>query len=115
MKRPRLSTKELDGVMNAYLVQRLGGTYDGSACADDLLSKYAHQIYCDLHLLRLCYPAVARSHHTPAEALEAAMEVVSETLTQYSSSTQLNLASFCVRQWPTEHLLELCMRTGTQE
>lgn len=115
MKRPRLSTKELDSVMNAYLVQRLGGRYGTSACDDDLLSKYAHQIYCDLHLLRLCYPAVARSHHTPAEALEAAMEVVSETLTQYSSSTQSNLAAFCVKQWPTEHLLELCVRTGTHE
>lgn len=107
MKRLPLSTKELDRVMNSYLVQRLQGLDETGGRADPLLTKYAKQIYCDLHLLRLCYPVVAKSCHTADQALEAAREVVSETLTQYSKATRLNLAAFCVRQWPTEHLLEM--------
>ena len=109
MKRQRLAIKELDGVMNAYLIGHQNGMDDPEAndCTDELLRKYANQIYCDLHLLRLCYSVVARTDHTSEQALDAAKEVVSETATSYCSATQLNLAKFCVSPWPTEHLLEL--------
>ncbi|MGN6543972.1 MAG: hypothetical protein ACTHK7_02910 [Aureliella sp.] len=94
--------------MGAYLESGLANGFpialDDAGMAQ-LLNTYARQIWNDLDLLVRCYGAVVTVGHDDAERLAEAEQIAYEVLPQYSPSTRLKLAKFCLKPWPITDLV----------